>query len=80
MVHNQYNSALLVIVFPCRQVSDSAAGSQVYLVSMNNVEEEPDITISFVAPAFLLQLLVRLAQLRKASILKSRTRKHAFWN
>ena len=50
MVHNQYNSALLVIVFPCRQVSDSAAGSQVYLMSMNNVEDEPDITISFVAP------------------------------
>ena len=50
MVHNQYNSALLVIVFPCRQVSDSADGSQVYLVSMNNVEDEPDITISFVAP------------------------------
>ena len=41
MVHNQYNSALLVIVFPCRQVSDSAAGSQVYLMSMNNVEDEP---------------------------------------
>ena len=41
---------LLVKDFPCLQSSDKAAGAQVYFVSINNVDEEPDFVINLVAP------------------------------
>ena len=41
---------LLVKDFPCLQSSDKAAGAQVYFVSINNVDGEPDFVINLVAP------------------------------